>query len=1242
MDLKKGNALYSNKQKDVLKNKFEAKNDYIKPPDFAGKVTAINLDATESYQDVDIEEPIVLMPMKLEIRVMNSNAEIASYDKVTYEEKSRDKQFEESLGKKLTTNFRKFNEKEYWIRWYPDDINLKIPIKPISSNEVKKWKKYEKYFQSYLVKENSGSSGGNISQKKKKLKMKNKNLTSKDKLIKPKFDKPGNIKETDGLYDKKIPNSGQNIIKPGSLITDTNIKIGIDSVVQAMNNLIQAHGKEIKEEFGIIRARQLTKNMIRNKFILTRGGIWDFDFDPNDLSKDIDDALEDLFERGISFEGLPDRIYLYVITKSGYLSLLHKSALIDKNKIKIDVVNPLKNSWLTNFEEAINIGMGVKIENKTAVQKIDNAEWIIALGVNTEENSDKILEELLKRRNATGEFGIVKQDTPTNNTEKGRTSYTAFEENIIEYFKDTSVKMPKNIVSYNLLDYKFDSQILKDVLKLDSICLDEIKGTELTDQLIAEAMAVLIWDSCTTLFKYVWMFHYFIKAPKKKHNEILQRWKDLRTFFIYNVRARGNLPVIRIDDNPYGILPVLALGEWEPYSSDNSVYTSYEKSLDFLQNLLKIFKDKYYSSFAKTLPKIKADVEQNSLNELVNILKTTRISQKLKARAISTSEPFNMDYPGPLSQMKKMKQGTLKIDQEPGKKQKAGEITRPMYKPLDITCDLVFDANDEPTHYLNIFANLDLTQLGKTSLLDKLKVINIENHKSCVLHRILYNYIFNLTNYVKKSDSFSFKQMFPLNNIQQMQKAAEILSKTNSEKLAPLFMETLDLLFYRLDAWISGLAFQRLKASVRDMKNSPKVGAFGWLQNPGDIAKNTMKQGVYLQAPSVDQATTAAVLYNASQNKDNSQNKPFQINLSSNRVKNGDWYLEGLRQGHLPEELLGYMVERAIHDRQALPDSAVEETDIYKLRKIYPLPIYRPNNLDEQSYSTHVEKVINGLYFLEDDSLPSVLFSNGTYNSNDPRDKKKEEEFIQIKNQVNNVRDSGADISIAETVYQFMRGNQQRSSAWFDFIQGKNVPPASEFTKTRRSEHNFTTRLQMLVDSPEDESQSHNLRIMAAPIVAKLCGKLLGEYHNQIVGIEKVRWTKSRSREIIERPCDIRYNCAKELNMEPIDIVIGGYEEIRDHVKIKFLSDWKSFKIKTNNSQSYYGLPDYNTRISFIERFNRLDFDLVIDKNFLEKINKIRALLTNIKKHKDITTIKPNSDNKLIDKNNLNHISPIK
>ena len=133
-------------------------------------------------------------------------------------------------------------------------------------------------------------------------------------------------------------------------------------------------------------------------------------------------------------------------------------------------------------------------------------------------------------------------------------------------------------------------------------------------------------------------------------------------------------------------------------------------------------------------------------------------------------------------------------------------------------------------------------------------------------------------------------------------------------------VDTMDLLSHRLDAWVTSFANKRIIGMREKAAEGVHIGVYGYIENlskndqaSGDVAQGN--PGGYIHAPSVGQAATAALLRNAYlTHQTDPDGNAYRINLSSDRVRRAMRILQGLREGQELPELLGYQLEREIHD----------------------------------------------------------------------------------------------------------------------------------------------------------------------------------------------------------------------------------------------------------------------------------------------------------------------------------------
>ena len=208
-------------------------------------------------------------------------------------------------------------------------------------------------------------------------------------------------------------------------------------------------------------------------------------------------------------------------------------------------------AWMYDFDRAIDVGMGLRV-NLTPALARSGFRRVIVLGVRLSdssgvatENFSRLLEHHLRSRNG---LEIIPQGTPTNNTEKGGSGYS---------FRDDP-DATFDLFFRNSLEYTPESDPLKRqdgewlarLLGLGDDLVQQIPNAGGTDQVEARAMQIALWPGT---------LGYMMKsllAPVFPDEEI----DATRSFYTRYVSGRGPLPVLRIGNQPYGILPATAFG----------------------------------------------------------------------------------------------------------------------------------------------------------------------------------------------------------------------------------------------------------------------------------------------------------------------------------------------------------------------------------------------------------------------------------------------------------------------------------------------------------------------------------------------------------------------------------------------------------------------------------------------------------------------------------------------------------
>ena len=284
------------------------------------------------------------------------------------------------------------------------------------------------------------------------------------------------------------------------------------------------------------------------------------------------------------------------------------------------------------------------------------------------------------------------------------------------------------------------------------------------------------------------------------------------------------------------------------------------------------------------------------------------------------------------------------------------------------------------------------------------------------------------------------------------------------ERLLP---PVLDAAAYRLDAWITSLATLRLAELRTAQPVGVRIGAYGWLENlrfepaatvaelppdePGPLMAAPDDPG-FILAPSLNQASTAALLREAHLAHGGADDSPYAITLTSDRVRLAERLFDGVRQGIPLGVLLGYDVERRLHDAHL--DEFIDD-----LRRIAP-PAGRDGG-ESVASRTQLDGLV--LQRLWADDQDGVLAQVQGLAAGDPR----RDRLVRILAWLDAAVDAAADAVTAEGVFQLARGNLARATTLDTVAGGENPPPQLEFMRTPRTGTAITHRVALVLDAAE-------------------------------------------------------------------------------------------------------------------------------------------------------------------------------
>jgi hypothetical protein len=345
----------------------------------------------------------------------------------------------------------------------------------------------------------------------------------------------------------------------------------------------------------------------------------------------------------------------------------------------------------------------------------------------------------------------------------------------------------------------------------------------------------------------------------------------------------------------------------------------------------------------------------------------------------------------------------------------------------------------------------------------------------------------------------------PTATLREQLAALDTLVHLPTARLERLLAEHLDVCSYRLDAWLLGL----VDLQLGEMRGGGvHIGAYGWLEDvrprqaepqpvelPEDLAAifardgdppltRDAANGGHLHAPSLDHAVTAAVLrsgYLANAAPENPGS--LAVNLSSERVRLALSLLDGIRAGHSLGELLGYRLERGLHDRH---DAAEVDRFIYVLRKAFPL---RADHLastrtgdDVTIDAVEARNVLDGLQLVE--RVREAGTAAYPFGLDLPAAGPAERAAIDTEVQrLLDVHDAVADLALAEGVHQAVRGNYDRVAGTLSAYTTGSFPPEPEVVRTPTTGTVLTHRVALHLDDGAAAPAGATPRAVAEPAV---------------------------------------------------------------------------------------------------------------------------------------------------------------
>jgi len=820
--------------------------------------------------------------------------------------------------------------------------------------------------------------------------------------------------------------------------------------------------------------------------------------------------------------------------------------------------------WMVDFEEAVGVGMGLKVPLDSAQVDLGRPlQRVVALGLrlaDTGAEASARLEELLAHhRYGSAGLSFVPQGTPTNNTdsEAPAAGYDRLDDPDAAYdalFTD-SVKLVGAPTDWW---ERRDGQWLADALGIGAEPFDSVPHAADMDLAEARAMNRALWPA-TFGYAMETMLHPVFDADQVDAT----RW-----FQTHFVSGRGLLPSLRIGNQPYGVLPVSALSRWEWLDNDRVYavgglelpgdFIAYRQALAVVLNAMRVD----WAEFAQAVSSVgdpgdphqllldviglhPASVEfhQRYAESLEHLFNRSKL-QGLAAQVVDTARGNDLQRqalallrrlgyagelePDALSRFFFARANRLNgplIDDRPLSEQTRiraytadgrnylewlVDTARGSFEDLRQERGFKDDRTPQALLYVLLHHALLLGYWDSSLRLHleagvlSAEAVAAERRESPFVHvaaetgagsESRYRPLYSTDVRVAGSDGIAAEHLRTQLDAPSTERladqlaAVDLLKDVPTARLERCLAEHLDTAAFRLDAWLLGLvnyqlAAMRYRPRRAGAQRGTYLGAYGWLE---DLQPKTAPleqveldaeldaifnadgeppllrdpaNGGYIPAPSLNQATTAAILragYLANASPENPG--ALAVNLSSGRVRTALGLIEGIRNGQPLGALLGYRLQRGLHEGH--PGLELDRF-AYPLRKQFPLVADQMASTktgeDVPIETIEANNVIDGLKLIEHVAKPGRRgYPFGLSLPSATTD-----ERAAIDGEVDALlaaHDALADLALAEGVHQAVLGNYDRVAATLDAFAKGAFPPEPEVVRTPRSGVSVTHRV---------------------------------------------------------------------------------------------------------------------------------------------------------------------------------------
>lgn len=745
----------------------------------------------------------------------------------------------------------------------------------------------------------------------------------------------------------------------------------------------------------------------------------------------------------------------------------------EESLLKVDGVPVAPGAeWIVRFDDAVEAGMAVTVKLPEPGGRVES---LLVYGIRRSIDGPKGASELgalLESHDLARGVSFLPQGTPTNNREEGRSAWSA----------KRAATAPG--VEPPMVEPTANAAVAADALGIDAALLANVPEAAHPETWRARAMNIALWRA-------TWG-NFLDKCDGMGGPQLSDMQKaDARRLHRDAVYGRGPLPAIRVGDQPYGLLPVAATdADWSGTGFEGQmidllrrVRTEWRAAL---RNVPHIVNGE--TRISETLIELLgAGPVSRAVDARGAVTRPTCMLYEEVSGAVDTDAEAELLIGGLAWQaLNSASYTNMPVSLE--------EEARPVRLPFALADDAAFcraildgGSPGAPKSVFQALVLLGWEQInekvaaegGRGRLADLVAATSADTRVRTAFIRAAEQVEApQPIVYEAQADRFAafIDPAASINAYQPIEAArmtyAEMAITATSEKARKIFAdlaiyawsnaraelddmrealavladetigederkilvgETLDVASHRLDAWITALVERRRRTRRAAKPGATLIGAYGWAE--GIAPAGPRESEGYIHAPSVPHAATAGVLRGAYRAH---ERQAFAIDLTSARVRDAMDLIEGIRQGQSLAALIGYRIERAMHEGKL-------DAFIFSLRVVAPLVQGRLTDRDEPETGAQEalapSNVVDGIRLTEmwKNGRDGVIAAISRKPENNPYvttwAAPTEPELKRLDKYINNAAaalDAVADLLLAESVHQLVKGNSERASAAID------------------------------------------------------------------------------------------------------------------------------------------------------------------------------------------------------------------